>query len=328
MGRHYPETPKRLQVLLDLLLSSDIAGLGLRSVAGRRATQEEVLRVHTEAYFRRVMATQGRTVVIDMDTTAGPRTFDAAMLAAGCTIAATSAVFVGEVRNAIALVRPPGHHAEPDRGKGFCFFNNVAIAARHARQVLGIPRVAIVDFDLHHADGTQRIFWEDPSVLVVSVHQYPVYPGTGAANEVGEGAGRGATVNIPLAAGHGDPEYDAIFGGLVSRILAQFKPGLILVSAGFDAFVGDPIGRMELTAEGFARIAAHLRASAEQCCNGRLVMTLEGGYALNGLRDGVMACLVAMSRTTTIPPLVGAIEDLPIGDALRHLQIYREFFPL
>jgi acetoin utilization deacetylase AcuC-like enzyme len=328
MGRYHPETPKRLQVLLDLMTSSDAASLGCVPVDGRVASQADVTRVHSEAYYRRIMATQGRTVVLDMDTTACPRSFDAATRAAGATLAATEAVLTGEVSNAFALVRPPGHHAEPEKAMGFCLFNNVAIAARYAQKALKQKRVAIVDFDLHHGNGTQKVFWQDPSVLFVSTHQHPYYPGSGGAGEVGEGPGRGTTLNIPLAAGHGDQEYDAIYGGLVTRAVERFRPDLLLVSAGFDIFVGDPLGGMEVTAEGFARIAAHLRSLADRVCDGRVVFVLEGGYSLAGLRDGVLACLAALTHDGKLPRLEGDLEKLPMGDALRHLPAYRETFGL
>lgn len=327
MGRYHPETPKRLQVLMDLMTSSDVKDLGIDTLKCTPATQDDVLRVHSEAYFRRIMATQGRTVVLDMDTIAGPKSFDAAMLSAGCGLAAANAVLSGEVRNAMAFCRPPGHHSEPDKAMGFCIFNNIAIVARHARDVLGLKRVAIVDFDLHHGNGTQKAFYSDPTVLYISTHQYPYYPFTGAVDDVGDGEGRGTTVNIPLAAGHGDEEYAAIYGGLIPRILRQFEPELILVSAGFDIFSGDPLGQMEVTAEGFGRIASHLKSTAEELCDGRLVMLLEGGYSLSGLRDGVLACLVALTRDQR-RQVTENLEALPLGDALRHLPVYREYFQL
>ena len=293
MGRHHPETPKRLQVLLEMMMTGDVRDLGLRMMDGRRALPAEVIAVHTPEHYRRIMATQGRTVALDLDTTAGPRSFDAAMHAAGAGLALADAVVAGEVSNGFALVRPPGHHAEAHRAGGFCLFNNAAIAAKYARDVLKMDRVAIVDFDLHHGNGTQSIFYRDPTVLVISTHQAPGYPGSGGVEEEGEGPGAGYNVNIPLAPGHGDPEFDAIYGGLVVRILEKFKPQMIVVSAGFDIFAGDVLGRMEVTAQGFSRIASHLRAAADRLCGGRLIMILEGGYSIAGLRDGVLACLGA-----------------------------------
>jgi acetoin utilization deacetylase AcuC-like enzyme len=323
MGRHHPETPKRLQVLLEMMMSGDVRDLGVKVMDGRRALPAEVQTVHTMDHYRRVMATQGRTVALDLDTTAGPRTFDAAMHAAGAALALTEAVATGEARNGFALVRPPGHHAEASRAGGFCLFNNVAIAAKYARDTLGLERIAIVDFDLHHGNGTQSIFQEDPSVLFLSTHQAPGWPGTGAAEDLGSGKGLGYTLNVPLAPGHGDPEFDAIYGGLVVRVLERFKPKMILVSAGFDIFAGDVLGRMEVTAQGFARMASHLKAAAERLCEGRLAMVLEGGYSIAGLRDGVMACLGAMSTSQKTAALKGPLEDLPMGDALRYLPLYR-----
>jgi acetoin utilization deacetylase AcuC-like enzyme len=328
MGRHHPETPKRLQVLLELMMTSDVRDLGVRILDGRRALPAEITSVHTPEHYRRIMATQGRTVALDLDTTAGPRSFDSAMHAAGAALALAESVVVGEVSNGFALVRPPGHHAEAARAMGFCLFNNAAIVAKFARVSLQLDRIAVVDFDLHHGNGTQSIFYRDPSVLVISTHQSPGYPGTGDVDEAGEGAGLGCNVNIPLAPGHGDPEFDAIYGGLVVRLLERFKPQMIIVSAGFDIFSGDVLGRMEVTAQGFSRIAGHLRAAADRLCGGRLVMILEGGYSIAGLRGGVMACLGAMSSTQKIPAPKGSLDDLPMGDALRHLPAYRKHFDL
>jgi acetoin utilization deacetylase AcuC-like enzyme len=326
MGRHHPETPKRLQVLLEMMMTGDVRDLGLRMLDGRRALPAEVIAVHTPEHYRRIMATQGRTVALVLDTTAGPRSFDAAMHAAGAGLALADAVVSGEVSNGFALVRPPGHHAEAHRAGGFCLFNNAAIAAKYARDVLKMDRVAIVDFDLHHGNGTQSIFYRDPSVLVISTHQAPGYPGSGGVEEEGEGPGAGYNVNIPLAPGHGDPEFDAIYGGLVVRILERFKPQMIVVSAGFDIFAGDVLGRMEVTAQGFSRIASHLRAAADRLCGGRLIMILEGGYSIAGLRDGVLACLGAMASARKVTAPKGFLEDLPMGDALRYLPAYRKRF--
>lgn len=326
MGRRSPETPKRLQVLLEMLDSPDCRAMGLRPLDGRKAKPDEILAVHTEGHLRRLMGTQGRTVALDMETTAGPRSYGAAIASAGCVVTAVESVVLGEVGNAFALTRPPGHHALPDRASGFCLLNNVAIAARFACRTLGYERVAIVDFDLHHGGGLQQIFWDDPSVMVISTHQATGWPGTGQPDEIGKGAAAGTNLNLPLAPGHGDAEYAAIYGGVVARVLEAWKPQLILVSAGFDIFVGDVLGSMDVTAEGFAQIAGHLRRVAEDVCGGKLVMALEGGYSVAGLRDGVMACLAAMSSKRRLPRIEGPLSDLFLGDAARSLVLIKKHF--
>ena len=331
-GAGHPESPARLHTVFRLLGRSAVQELQPVVVPPRIATQAEILRVHTPGHFQRIQATAtaagGQPVYLDEDTVASPHSFDAALRAAGCALAATEAVVRGEVKNAFALVRPPGHHAGADRPMGFCLFNNVAIAARHAREVLGLSRVAIVDFDAHHGNGTQEIFWRDPSVLFISTHQAPFYPGTGDVTEVGEGLGVGRTINIPLRAGHGDAEYDAIYGTLIARILECFRPELILVSAGFDIAATDPLGGMAVTADGFVRIAAHLVNTADMVCGGRLVAVLEGGYNPEGLEDGVLACLEAMSGHVVVDDPHGPMRGQPLGDALQHIDFYSEYFLL
>lgn len=327
-GPDHPENPQRLQTIMRTVGRQRVRDLGAVVLEGRLASDAEILRVHTPAHLQRVRATAGIHVRLDPDTLASPRSWDVACAAAGGTIAATEAVLKGEVHNAFALVRPPGHHAEPDKAMGFCLLNNVAIAARHAREAMNVARIAIVDFDAHHGNGTQAAFWHDASVLYISTHQSPLFPGTGAAAEVGEGAGRGRTINIPLGAGHGDAEYDAIYGALIPRILERFRPDLILVSAGFDIAESDPLAGMAVTAGGFLRIAAHLVNAAEMLCKGKLVMVLEGGYSRAGLEDGVSACLEAMAGRVTVDDPQGPLMSLPLGDAAQYLDIYREFFPL
>jgi acetoin utilization deacetylase AcuC-like enzyme len=327
-GAGHPESPERLQVLMRLVGSQRIRALEPVVLAGRPVTDAELLRVHTPAHLQRLRSTAGMTVRLDADTVCGPRSWEAARSATGYVLAATEAVVRGEVHNAFAIVRPPGHHAEPDKAMGFCLLNHVAIAARHAREVLGMQRVAIVDFDVHHGNGTQAAFWRDPSVLYISTHQTPLFPGTGAATDMGEGLGQGRTVNIPLRAGHGDAEYDAIYGALIPRMLERFRPDLLLVSAGFDIAASDPLGGMEVTPEGLVRIAAHLVNAAELLCKGRMVMVLEGGYSAFGLEEGVSACFEAMSGRVTVDDPRGPMVSLPLGDAAQYLDIYREFFPL
>jgi len=327
-GPGHAESSARLQCLLNMLGAHDVQLLRPTILPGRLATESEILRVHSPAHWRRIKATAGYNVRLDNDTVASPRSFDAALRAAGCAIAATESVVSRQVRSAFAFIRPPGHHAEPDKPMGFCLFNNVAVAARHARAALGLQRVAIVDFDVHHGNGTQVAFYNDPYVLYISTHQHPLYPGTGAAGEVGEGLGRGRTINIPLRGGHGDAEYDAIYGSIVARILERFRPELILVSAGFDIAAEDPLGSMEVTSEGFARIAAHLVAAAEMTCGGRIVFALEGGYSLMSLQDGIFACLEAMAGMIHVDEPRGSLSSLPLGDAGQYLDVYREFFPI
>ena len=268
---------------------------GTEVVAPRVATREQLARVHDADYVRRISETTGRATALDPDTYTSPDSYEVALLAAGAAVDAVERVLGGSHRAAVALVRPPGHHAERGRAMGFCLFNNVAVAAAHAH-ALGAAKVAIVDYDVHHGNGTQHIFEADRHVLYVSTHQYPFYPGTGAADEVGRDAGRGLTVNVPMEAGSVDEDYQTVFSGLVVPVLEQFEPDLVLVSAGFDAHADDPLGGMRLSSGAFAAMTADLRGVAEECCRGRIVLVTEGGYDLQGLGtslDAVIAVLHA-----------------------------------
>ncbi len=327
-GPDHPESPQRLQTLMQLVHSPAVDALALQSLVPRDATDAEITRVHTADYLAYLHAISGQHVRLDADTVASPDSVRAAIRGAGCVLAATESVLRSPVQRAFAAVRPPGHHAEPDRAMGFCLLNNVAIAARHAQQALGLRRVAIVDFDVHHGNGTQAAFWRDPAVLYISTHQWPLYPGSGAATEIGEGLGRGRNVNIPLSAGHGDVEYNAIYGGLIARILERFHPELILVSAGFDIASTDPLGAMDVTTAGFARIAGHLCNAADLLCGGRIVFVLEGGYQLTALHDGVLACLQAMAGEIVVDEPPGALRAMKLGDAAQYLDIWDPFFTL
>ncbi|MEO6238463.1 MAG: histone deacetylase, partial [Vicinamibacterales bacterium] len=249
--------------------------------------REELARVHDAAHLDRIEAVDGKPSMLDADTFTSPESYEIALLAAGAAVqAAQHAVRTGEP--AFALVRPPGHHAERDKAMGFCLFNNVAIAAAAARSA-GVERVAIVDIDVHHGNGTQWIFYDDPRVLYVSSHQFPFYPGTGAADEVGTGAGAGFNVNIPLAAGATDADYDLVYRTVAVPVLEQFKPQLTLISAGFDAHEADPLASMRMSASGYARIVARLKAAAVR--SGVLALVTEGGYDLPALGDCLQGTL-------------------------------------
>ena len=263
---------------------------GTEVVAPRAATREQLARVHDADYIRRISETSGTAKALDPDTYTSPDSYDVALLAAGAAIDAVERVMAGSHRAAVALVRPPGHHAERQRAMGFCLFNNVAVAAAHAH-ALGAAKVAIVDYDVHHGNGTQHIFEADRHVLYVSTHQYPYYPGSGAADEIGRDTGLGFTVNVPLEAGAVSEDYQAVFAHIVIPVLRDFEPDVLLVSAGFDAHERDPLGGMRLTSEAFAAMTADLRVVAEECCRGRMIAVTEGGYDLEGLGTSLDASI-------------------------------------
>lgn len=297
---NHPERPERIAALLDLVTTYKRQGLS--RVDPRPATEEEITANHDGVHFEAVRNTRGQSShVFDSDTATGAATFDTALLAAGGLLVAIDEVMEGRADNAFAMVRPPGHHAERNRAMGFCFFNNVAVGARYLRRVYGLERVLIVDWDVHHGNGTQASFYEDPNVLFVSSHQYPFYPGTGAADEIGAGDGAGFTLNAPIPAGCGDIEYLDVYRRLVGPVARAFDPQFVLVSAGYDAHRLDPLGGMEVTDDGFAAIAATVLAIAREHAGGRCAVVLEGGYSLEGLKGGVRATLDALAGTTKVP---------------------------
>jgi len=288
-------------------------------VPARDATREELLRVHTEAHLAEIAASAGRTVRFDPDTQAGPRSYAAALRAAGGAVDAVERVLAGEADRAFCAVRPPGHHAEADRAMGFCLFNNVAVAAAHAL-ARGLERVMVVDWDVHHGNGTQAIFQAEPRVLYVSTHEYPFYPGTGALAEVGEGKGRGFTVNLPFPAGMGDAEYARVYRQVVEPIGRAFDPQLLLVSVGFDPHVADPLAGMRVTERGFAELAAVCLSIASGAAGGRAVFVLEGGYDLEGIARSsaaVARVLLGFAPEPLSWPPSGPID--PLVDAYRRV---------
>ena len=300
MGPDELECPERLDVLYALLQDPDLSGCFM-DISPRMAEKDELQRVHSADYISRLEATSGRgSVCLDEDTRTSALSNDVARLAAGGLCRAIEAVHAGRVDNAFALVRPPGHHAERTAARGFCLYNNVAVAAHYAQSKLGLARILVVDWDLHHGNGTQHCFEDDPSVLFFSTHQAFTYPHSGSLRETGKGKGKGYTVNVPLLPGLGDGDYLVIFERLLKPIALEFKPDLVLVSAGFDIHFNDPIGGMKVTPAGFAGLTGILLDIAEACCGGKLVMTLEGGYHLEALRDSVREVLKEMAgRRTT-----------------------------
>jgi acetoin utilization deacetylase AcuC-like enzyme len=250
---------------------------------------------HAAEYIKKIAMTAGKPQVsLDPDTQTSAQSYDAACLAAGAAISAVQQTVSGEIDNAFCLVRPPGHHAEHNQAMGFCLFNNIAVAAHFALRELGLKHVLIVDWDLHHGNGTQNSFYDTDKVLYFSTHQYPYYPGTGSAYELGRGKGEGYTINVPLPAGLEDYSYCTIFRELLSPIARQYKPDLILLSAGFDIHRHDPLGGMMVSKAGFAYMTKILLDLATELCNGRFIACLEGGYDLEGLKEGVIATLSEM----------------------------------
>ena len=294
MGDYHPESPRRIQAIYEMLEEEkDLAFLPV--IEPRPASHEEIALIHTREYIEQIKDTAGRgRVYLDPDTSTSPRSHEVARLAAGGLLEATDRVMEGKLQNGFALVRPPGHHAEASQARGFCIFNNVAIAAQHLIEKWGLGRILIVDWDIHHGNGTQNSFYSRSDVLYVSTHQFPHYPGTGHWSEVGEGKGEGFTVNVPLAPGKTDDDFLFIYRELLGPIAGSFKPEFVLVSAGFDIFAGDPLGGMEISIGGFGALTAALMALARETAKDRVVLTLEGGYNLIGLKEGVKSVLLAL----------------------------------
>ena len=264
----------------------------LISLKPQAATVEQIARVHTPSYISGVESFVKRGGgYLDGDTVASPASYEAAIYAAGGSISAVDAVMSGDVTYAFALVRPPGHHAVRDAAMGFCIFNNVAIAARDAIAKHNLERVLIVDFDVHHGNGTQDAFYSESSVLYFSTHQYPFYPGSGGVDEIGSGEGEGYTVNVPMPGGCGDAEYMRAFEEVLVPVAKRYKPQLILVSAGYDAHWADSIASMQVTTTGYARMAAILKDLADELCGSKLVFALEGGYNVEALAESVDATI-------------------------------------
>jgi acetoin utilization deacetylase AcuC-like enzyme len=309
-GEHHPESPMRLRAIWRELSERPVPGTEI--AAPPMATEEELARVHQPEYVRAVLGLRGRRARLDADTATSAGSVDAALLAAGAAAEGVRRVLDGSAQGAFALVRPPGHHAERTRAMGFCLFNNVAVAAAEALS-RGLSRVLCVDWDVHHGNGTQHTFYDRSDLLFMSTHQWPLYPGTGLESETGSGPGEGFTVNLPLPGGCGDAEYAAAFSEVLLPIAEEYRPELVLVSAGFDAHRDDPLAGMRVSEDGFAALCGAVKAVADRHCPGKLVLTLEGGYDLRALARSVRNCVGVLAGAEP-PPLRG--DEGAAADAL------------
>lgn len=296
----HPDHPRRLEPLYQHLQDPTL-NHRFTTIAPPLAADEEILLVHSPTYLEQVKATAVQAAsALSADTLTCDRSCRIATMAVGGTIEAIRQVIAGDLSHALVLARPPGHHAERSRAMGYCIFNNVAIGSMAARAFMGLARVMVVDWDLHHGNGTQHIFERDPSVFFFSSHQFPHYPGTGHFTETGLGPGEGTTMNVPMGRGCGDGEFAAIYQQLLAPAVRAFKPELIVVSAGFDIHFADPLGGMRVTPAGFAGLTRLILDLAGQACAGRVVFCLEGGYDGNALADSALAMIDELTgRTTT-----------------------------
>lgn len=328
---NHPERPERLAACRRALTNlQGTPSATIRSVSAREATNDELLRVHSERLVASLEALRGKSATLDADTYVSAHSVEAARLASGGAIDLIEELLLPRAAEskALALVRPPGHHATRDRAMGFCLFNHVAAACAHAK-TRGVRRTLVVDWDVHHGNGTQDIFWTDPEVLYLSLHQFPHYPGTGAVTEVGEGAGRGYTINVPLHSSAGDSVYRSAFEQIVIPVADAYKPELVVVSAGFDASNRDPLAHMQLTQEGFGWMAEALRKVADRHAGGRMLMALEGGYDLTALEEGLRGAIEGMLgrpfeiRPRSLPPFAREHD----GDLRRAASSAAQFWP-
>jgi acetoin utilization deacetylase AcuC-like enzyme len=317
MGPFHVESPQRLEAIYNLLETDPTP---VRAIEPRPASEEEIGWVHTEDYISTIRSTAGKQrVILDPDTSTSALSYETALLAAGGVLAAVDEIMAGRIDNGFALIRPPGHHAEAGRAMGFCLFNNIAIAAEYLLRKHGLGRVFIMDWDLHHGNGTQHTFYGRKDVLYASTHQFPFYPGTGHWRETGEGEGKGYTLNIPLKAGKGDGDYLALLGDIVRPVIQNYRPDFILVSAGFDIYAGDPLGGMEVSIGGFGAITDLLVQSAE-ICGGRLLHVLEGGYHIQAQAEAVLEVLRRLNGSAEDP----GIKALPSPPLERELEMVVE----
>jgi len=291
----HPESPQRLKSIYSMLNQNDMKGR-FEEVLPRMATKEEISLNHDQKYIDMIENTAGRSFTsLDGDTNTSAGSWEAALLAVGAVLDGVDMIMEQKADNGFALVRPPGHHAEASRAMGFCLFNNIAVGAHYLLKKHGVKKVFIIDWDIHHGNGTQNSFYSNPDVFYFSTHQYPYYPGTGAEDEKGTGEGAGYTLNVPLSGGQGDDDYLNIFEEVLGPAIHKFSPEFILVSAGYDTYFRDPLGTMKVTENGFYRMTEFLKKISIDECNGRLFLGLEGGYHIEGITESVKQTILALS---------------------------------
>ncbi len=288
-----PEIPDRLSAILESMPKDALHFINDQDAA----TAQQLSRIHHSDYVQHLIQSTDKNLLLDFDTAIGRGSVQAAVIAAGTSIAAVRTACRQPGQATMAAVRPPGHHAEVDRAMGFCLFNNVAIAAQHAIDELDINRVCIIDWDVHHGNGTQNIFYERDDVLFISLHQSPLYPGSGYIEEIGRGPGHGYTINVPMPAGQMNADYLEVFDRIIDPATARFDPDLILISAGFDAHKDDPLGNMCITNDGFANMTRKCSMLAKSHCNGKLSFILEGGYSIPALTQSMNTCVATLAGT-------------------------------
>lgn len=331
-GVFHMESSKRCEAIQSVIRDPALANR-LFHVAPRLATREEIAWVHTPAYIARVAATAGQSLAsMDVDTQTTAESYDTARLAVGAVFSLLDAIQEGRVKRGFAAVRPPGHHAEPNRGMGFCIFNNVALGSRYLQHRYGVKRVMVVDIDAHHGNGTQVAFYETDEVLAVSTHQFPGFPGTGKLGEVGTGRGEGHTVNVPLHKGHGDRDFLLILQFLVRPLARAYQPEIILVPCGFDLWLHDRLAEMRVTADGYGLMAALLAEIAEEACGGRILFVMEGGYSVEGIRECGMKLMESLCRPSpaALDSLHRIAADTPdrLPVLKKAIQIHRKYWPI
>lgn len=325
----HPEHAGRIRSIWKVL---DELGLStrMRQIQPEMISEERILSVHSQALIEVLQWLEEKgqgSVYLDNSTYAAPNVYTIARLAAGGVVMAADEVLSGRAHNALAAVRPPGHHAMRDHAMGFCILGNIPIAVRFAQQEYGLKRLMIIDYDVHHGNGTEAMFYEDPDVLFISTHQYPFYPGTGAVSDIGSGKGKGATINIPLPAGHGDESFSALYEQVVWPAARRHRPEMIFVSAGFDSHWTDPLAGLRVSLTGYAHLTREIIRMAEELCDGKIVFALEGGYNLDALSYGIANVAYALLGDSTVldplgkPPSIGGqLQVNTLISRLRHLH--------